>query len=418
MRSYKSRDSKSYLLPLVLTFFSFWAGILSVQAQSTGGIDDTYKYAWSENIGWVVFKVPQGNVLVTDTQITGKIWSPAYGWIELQPDQGGVTNTNAGNVGGTAWGENIGWVDFSGASIDSSGFFWGYLTGDIIGRTSLNCANTNSCSVFDFRVKTDWIPEVFRDDYIALQGEPESKAIEKYSWGPDRIRDEFRDHYDAGTTKYTFDDQYKESLEHAIQIDMGVQGRVEEYVRDDGRLGFSHYVSGRLPMDSFKQDANNRIVYRRQPDGRETVEEYFAVAPIDYEDEFDATWREIMIKEGKVNLYDQAREKIFQDIYDPTDTSDQKELPKRSPGVRQYFSREGDDDIQTAIRARRAAIDAERERQERFEELRKEILGPQRYEQYKKRIEELQGSSPTNQLENFMNNLFRFLETNIFQFFK
>lgn len=378
-------------------------------AQDIGTIDDVYKYAWSENAGWIVFKVPQGNVTVTDTQITGYIWSPLYGWINLQPEQGGVTNTLEGDVSGTAWGTNLGWIDFDDASIDSSGFFWGYLDGDVIGKTTLNCGNTNSCSVFDFKVKTNWIPERFRDDYEGLYT-PGGNAEEKYWWGPDRIRDEFRGHYDSGTTKLTFDNEYKKSLEHAIQIDMGVEGKVQEYAREDGRTKFAQYVPGRLGMESFMDDARDKIVYRREWVDRPNVNDYFTAAG----KEDDLTDRQ----KEETDLYDKARQRIYEDTYKNDQAATENPNKTKGIGAGSLLRNRKEVEIQSVIQRRKRMAEEEKERKERFEKLRLELLGPERYQQVLEKEKERNNTIDSNTFENLMDNLFKYLETNIFNLFK
>jgi hypothetical protein len=66
---------------------------------SSGTIDATNHYAWSDNGGYVNWNATGSNVTVTDTALTGYIWSAGFGWINLSPTQGGVTN-NAGALGG------------------------------------------------------------------------------------------------------------------------------------------------------------------------------------------------------------------------------------------------------------------------------------------------------------------------------
>ena len=67
-------------------------------------IDATDQYAWGENVGWLVWGTPEGDVFV--------------------PDSGG------GEFTGYVWGENVGWV-------------------------SLNCSNTSSCGTVDYQVERD-----------------------------------------------------------------------------------------------------------------------------------------------------------------------------------------------------------------------------------------------------------------------
>ncbi len=131
-------------------------------SETNGTIDSTYKYAWSENAGWINFGVSGGSVAITDTGMTGYTWSANYGWINLNPDGSGVNNNGEGILSGSAWGENTGWVDFSGVTIGSSGYFSGYASSTVTGQISFNCANASSCGSSDFKVKTDWRPQSAR----------------------------------------------------------------------------------------------------------------------------------------------------------------------------------------------------------------------------------------------------------------
>ncbi len=140
-------------LGILILPFSF-----ALASESNGTVDSTYKYAWSENIGWINFGCDNCNVSITDSAITGYAWSNNYGWINLNPSSSGVANDGEGNLSGQAWGENTGWIDFSGVTVDSSGYFNGYASGNVTGNISFNCANTGSCSSSDFKVSTDWRP--------------------------------------------------------------------------------------------------------------------------------------------------------------------------------------------------------------------------------------------------------------------
>jgi len=134
-----------------------------VFASSTDGtIDSVYKYAWSENVGWINFKADSGNVSVVDSGLSGYAWSSNYGWINLSPPTSGVNNDGSGNLSGYAWGENIGWIDFSGVTIDSNGYFLGYAGSTVAGQISFNCFNTGSCASSDFKIRTDWRPRAER----------------------------------------------------------------------------------------------------------------------------------------------------------------------------------------------------------------------------------------------------------------
>ena len=105
---------------------------------------------WSEKIGWLNFASTNGNVHVTDSALTGNVWSALYGWIKLNPTTSGVTNNAEGVLSGSAWGENIGWINFSGVTIGSTGLFFGTATGDNTGTVNFSCTNC--------LVQTDWRP--------------------------------------------------------------------------------------------------------------------------------------------------------------------------------------------------------------------------------------------------------------------
>jgi len=181
----EKHNNPKAILFLVILFFIFLPAL--VLASSTNGtIDSTYKYAWSENIGWINFGTEVGNVVVTDSGLTGYAWSQNYGRINLAPSISGVTNDGAGILSGSAWGENTGLIDFSGVTIDSDGYFNGYANGDITGQINFNCANNNACDGLDYKVRTDWRPQTVRpacnnaldDDSDGLIDYPTDKGCE------------------------------------------------------------------------------------------------------------------------------------------------------------------------------------------------------------------------------------------------
>jgi len=139
-----------------------------------GTIDSTYRYAWSENVGWIDFGTTEGDVHVTDSALTGYAWAENIGWISLNCSNDSscgtvdykVSNTSEGTLSGNAWTENNGWIDFNptggGVTIDSNGDFAGYAWGENIGWIVFNCATTSSCGAVDYKVKTDWRPQSAR----------------------------------------------------------------------------------------------------------------------------------------------------------------------------------------------------------------------------------------------------------------
>ncbi len=136
----------------------------------TGTINDTYKYAWTENLGWLNFGSSQGVVTVTDSALTGYAWSETAGWVSLNCSNTSscatvdykVINSTSGYLGGYAWGENTGWINFAptygGVTINSLGHFNGYAWGENTGWIVFNCATVGSCATVEYRVQTDWQP--------------------------------------------------------------------------------------------------------------------------------------------------------------------------------------------------------------------------------------------------------------------
>lgn len=124
----------------------------TVFASTTDGtINNSYRYAWSENAGWIDFGSSAGNVHVTDTALTGSAYGENIGWITLNPPaQGGVTNNAEGALSGYAWSENAGWIDFSKVTIGSNGVFAGNAYSENIGWITFGTGNN--------KVLTDWRP--------------------------------------------------------------------------------------------------------------------------------------------------------------------------------------------------------------------------------------------------------------------
>lgn len=156
---------KIILVAVILSVSLIW---FSAASATEGTIDSEYKYAWSENAGWINFGTAEGNVHITDSELTGHAWGENIGWISLNCSNNTtcgvsnykVSNDGEGNLSGYAWAENAGWINFNptygGVSINFFGEFLGYAWGENIGWIVFNCATTNSCSTVDYKVKTDW----------------------------------------------------------------------------------------------------------------------------------------------------------------------------------------------------------------------------------------------------------------------
>ncbi len=167
---------------LYLFFLSLFFGVNLAEASSTQGIiDTTYKNAWGEKIGWINFGCANCSVSVTDTLLTGYLWSANYGWINLNPTSSGVVNNGNGVLSGSAWAKNLGWIDWSGVTINSEGRFTGQASGSVAGVLNFDCANC--------RVVTDWRPRNVRpacnnsidDDGDGVVDFPGDLGCESYS---------------------------------------------------------------------------------------------------------------------------------------------------------------------------------------------------------------------------------------------
>ncbi|MFA5358567.1 MAG: hypothetical protein WC310_01940 [Patescibacteria group bacterium] len=130
------------------TFLLIIVGIfLPVSFLLTANITGDYKYAWSNNTGYINFE----SVTISDSALTGYAWSKNFGWIRFDPPNGGVLNDN-GDLSGYAWGDQLGWINFGSVSINTSnGKFSGTATGDLIGTMTFDCPTY--CDV-----RTDWRP--------------------------------------------------------------------------------------------------------------------------------------------------------------------------------------------------------------------------------------------------------------------
>jgi len=100
--------------------------LIALTALADSNIDNTQKYAWSSQSGWVNFKPAHGGVTVYPDHLEGFAWSGNIGWISVgsYTDGGthhyataahdwGVNNDGLGNLSGYAWSPKIGWINFN-----------------------------------------------------------------------------------------------------------------------------------------------------------------------------------------------------------------------------------------------------------------------------------------------------------------
>lgn len=134
-------SKQKFLITIVLSLL-----FVPVFFASAGTILASYKYAWSNNVGYINFE----KVVVNDNALSGYAWSENTGWINFAPAiGGGVLNDGDGNLSGSAWGEGLGWINFSGVTISTTtGKFSGQATGDVIGTLTFDCLKCD--------VRTDW----------------------------------------------------------------------------------------------------------------------------------------------------------------------------------------------------------------------------------------------------------------------
>ncbi len=122
-----------------LTIIVFIVGLfLPLSYAAAGTVLSAHKYAWSDQVGYINFE----NVVISDATLSGYAWSANKGFIKFNPALGGVFNDGTGNLSGSAWGEQLGWISFSGVVIDSStGKFSGTATGTLAGTITFDCPN-------------------------------------------------------------------------------------------------------------------------------------------------------------------------------------------------------------------------------------------------------------------------------------
>lgn len=146
---------RKYFLGLILVCTSL--PFFALASVTNGTIDPSFKYSWGENFGWMNWVANGGNVQITDSLVTGYVWSGEYGWINLSPANGGVANNCFGQLSGNAWSSALGWINMSGVVINDAGKFTGIAgtASTSAGRITFDCVNCD--------VRTDWRKCSLRD---------------------------------------------------------------------------------------------------------------------------------------------------------------------------------------------------------------------------------------------------------------
>jgi type II secretory pathway pseudopilin PulG len=145
-------------------------------------VSDSYHYAWNDQVGWLDWAYPGGNVQVPIGQgdLNGGVYVLSDGsWISLNCSftdscstvQYKVSSDANGTLSGWAWSENYGWISFNCSNDNSclqsnyavtvstsTGVLEGYAYSENIGWISLNCdtggtGGTDICSTSNYRVQ-------------------------------------------------------------------------------------------------------------------------------------------------------------------------------------------------------------------------------------------------------------------------
>ncbi|MCP4421518.1 MAG: hypothetical protein GY805_33320 [Chloroflexi bacterium] len=148
-------------------FITLFLGLVSV-VYAAGNIDNTDKWAWASNVGWLNFNPTHGGgVTVYNDHLEGYAWAENIGWVRLgtytsggthtydndAAGNYGVNNDGSGNLSGYAWSANAGWINFNPkheqVTIDpSTGEFDGYAWGENVGWIHFkNTGATNAYGV-------------------------------------------------------------------------------------------------------------------------------------------------------------------------------------------------------------------------------------------------------------------------------
>lgn len=168
-------------MKLFLPFFL----VAAITALADTTFDNTDKFAWSGNTGWISFRHDQpatpAGVVFGGAFLSGYAYSANLGWISFgngSPTNGyaysnsgndhGVNHDGSGNLNGFAWSANTGWINFGWAvssdpnrpRVDlSTGEFSGYAWGANTGWVNLGTGLLTTQSMIDADSDNDGIPD-------------------------------------------------------------------------------------------------------------------------------------------------------------------------------------------------------------------------------------------------------------------
>lgn len=209
------RKETSILLSLLLVAVFVFVYALSTGAPATQAshLSPATGYAWSSNIGWISFscqdiddlcdisnyKVHLEHIDAVNFRVRGHAWSSNVGWISFEPTPdlvgcpAGICEARVSGTEFTGWakvlstGEFISLncsntsscgvsnykVGFDESSGEASGYAWG---AGVVGWISFNCSDTGTCiSLSDYKVVFPAVPpdaDVCQDIDATNFGEP------------------------------------------------------------------------------------------------------------------------------------------------------------------------------------------------------------------------------------------------------
>jgi hypothetical protein len=113
----KNKNLVFIVIVLIIAGMSVWYAL----AEAMTNIKSESGFAWNENGGWLNFGSEDGGVMVYDDYLSGYAWSENLGWISLNcvntdscdVSDYKISNDKEGNLSGYAWGENVGWINFT-----------------------------------------------------------------------------------------------------------------------------------------------------------------------------------------------------------------------------------------------------------------------------------------------------------------
>ncbi len=181
MSLYGHKRTRKVMLAGSMSLALFLFGIIGVEvpflhtpiieAQQASDAQELHGYAWSDNIGWISFNCADSAVCATS-------------------DYKVVLNTDK-TLTGYAWSDNIGWIRFGGLSGFPSGAGTQAINAKITGNTlkgwARACAGSSGADCTGLSADTTW------DGWISLSGSTYGVALDAqnhfsgYAWGGDIV---------------------------------------------------------------------------------------------------------------------------------------------------------------------------------------------------------------------------------------